>query len=79
MRLRATRPTRVRVPAAGVDRSFRAGEEIRTEISCKYTRESLAALLPGTGLRLVEWLTDEERLFALAVLEREKAGPGAVR
>jgi len=79
MRVRATRPTRVRIPAAGIDRAFRTGEEIRTEISCKYTRESLAALLPGTGLRLVEWLTDDEQLFALAVLERDKAGPGAVR
>lgn len=70
MRLRAVRPTRVRVRGAGVDRRFEAGDEIRTEISCKYTRSSLTALLPGTGLRLVDWLADAEDLFALAVLER---------
>jgi L-histidine N-alpha-methyltransferase len=71
MRLRALRPTRVNVRGAGVERAFEAGDEIRTEISCKYTRASLAALLPGTGLRLLDWLTDEEDLFALAVLERD--------
>jgi L-histidine N-alpha-methyltransferase len=70
MRLRALRPTRVRIRGAGVERTFEAGDEIRTEISCKYTRPSLSALLPGTGLRLVDWLADAEDLFALAVLER---------
>jgi L-histidine N-alpha-methyltransferase len=71
MRLRALRPMRVRIRAAGIEHAFLAGDEIRTEISCKYTRASLAALLPGTGLRLVDWLTDPEDLFALAVLERD--------
>ena len=70
MRLRAVRPTRVSVRAAGVDRTFQAGDEIRTEISCKYTRASLLALLPRKGLRLVDWLVDPEDLFALAVLAR---------
>jgi L-histidine N-alpha-methyltransferase len=69
MRLRAIRPTRVRVAGAGIERAFEAGDEIRTEISCKYTRASLEALLPKT-LRLVDWLTDDEELFALAVMER---------
>jgi L-histidine N-alpha-methyltransferase len=73
MRLRALRPMRVRVRGAGVDRTFEAGDEIRTEISCKYTRESLAALLPRTGLRLVDWLPDDDEIFALAVLERDAA------
>jgi L-histidine N-alpha-methyltransferase len=71
------RPTRVRVRAAGIDRTFEAGDEIRTEISCKYTRASLTALLPGTGLHRVDWLTDDEGLFALAVLERDGQRPGA--
>ena len=77
MRLRALRPTRVRVRAAGIDRTFEAGDEIRTEISCKYTRASLGALLPGTGLRLVDWLTDDLGLFALAVMERDGSRPRA--
>ena len=77
MRLRALRPTRVRVRGAGIDRTFEAGDEIRTEISCKYTRASLMELLPGTGLQLVDWLTDDEGLFALAVLERDRSRPTA--
>jgi len=75
MRLRALRPTRVRLRGAGIERSFEAGDEIRTEISCKYTRASLEALLPGTGLEIVNWLTDEEDLFAVAVMGRDATGP----
>jgi L-histidine N-alpha-methyltransferase len=75
MRLRAMRPMRVSIRGAGIERAFDAGDEIRTEISCKYTRGSLSALLPGTGLRLLDWLTDEEGLFALAVLERDGSAP----
>jgi L-histidine N-alpha-methyltransferase len=70
MRLRALRPTRVRIPAAGLDVEFAPGEEIRTELSCKYTRASLEARLAGTPLRLERWYTDPESLFALALLER---------
>jgi L-histidine Nalpha-methyltransferase len=70
MRLRANRPMRVQVRAAGVGRGFDRGDEIRTEISCKYTRERLAAMLPGTGLALEAWLTDPAEWFALALLRR---------
>ena len=66
MRLRSLKLQRVRIPSARLDLAFEAGEEIRTEISCKYTRESFAALLPGTGLALDHWYTDPENLFALA-------------
>jgi L-histidine N-alpha-methyltransferase len=69
MRLRASRPMRVRVPAAGIERSFARGEEIRTEISCKYTRERLGALLPP-AFAIEQWWTDERRWFALALLRR---------
>ena len=70
MRLRATRDCTVRIPEARVERRFRAGDEISTEISCKYTRESLARMLPGTSLALEAWYTDSESLFALALLTR---------
>jgi L-histidine N-alpha-methyltransferase len=69
MRLRASRACRVRVRRAGLDLTFPAGAEIRTEISAKYTRESLARRLEGTGLRLHRWFTDDEALFADALLE----------
>jgi L-histidine N-alpha-methyltransferase len=73
MRLRAVRPSRVQIPAADLAVSFREGDEIRTEISCKYTRASLEALLPETGLRVGRWFTDPEELFGLALLTRRDA------
>jgi len=76
MRLRATRAMRVRVPGAGLDLTLRAGDEIRTELSCKYTRESLLSRLAGTGLSLERWCTDREELFASALLRRTPAALG---
>jgi L-histidine N-alpha-methyltransferase len=70
MRLRAVRPSRVQIPAANLAVSFREGDEIRTEISCKYTRASLEKLLPETGLRVGRWFTDPNDLFGLALLTR---------
>jgi L-histidine N-alpha-methyltransferase len=60
----------VRVPPAGLDLAYRAGDEIRTEISCKYTRASLELRMRGTGLALERWHTDPEELFALTLLRR---------
>lgn len=74
MRLRAVRPSRVRIPAAGISVSFREGDEIRTEISCKYTRASLEKLLPETGLQIARWFTDPKDLFGLALLTRPGSG-----
>jgi L-histidine N-alpha-methyltransferase len=70
MRLRALRPMRVSIPAAGLVLDYRRGDEIRTEISAKYTRATFAGRLPGTALRIREFFTDPENLFALALLER---------
>jgi L-histidine N-alpha-methyltransferase len=70
MRLRATRNMRVRVPGADLDLTFCAGDEIRTELSCKYTRESLSARLEGTSLRIEQWHTDAHELFAVTLLRR---------
>ena len=70
MRLRTRRACRVEVPGADVEISLPAGGEIRTEISCKYTRKRLESLLSSTGLTLDLWRTDPEALFALALLRR---------
>ena len=70
MRLRARRAVRASVPGAGVEIALAAGEEIRTELSCKYTRGSLSSRLAGTGLLLERWTTDPEGLFASALLRR---------
>jgi L-histidine N-alpha-methyltransferase len=79
MRLRSARLQRVWIPAARLDLIFEAGEEIRTEISSKYTRASFEALLSGTGLALDRWYTDPEDLFALALLKRVVAVTGKSR
>jgi L-histidine N-alpha-methyltransferase len=75
MRLRATRDMRVRVPGADLDLTFAAGDEIRTELSCKYTRESLSAHLAGTGLEIEQWHTDPDELFGVTLLLRTHEGP----
>jgi L-histidine N-alpha-methyltransferase len=70
MRLRATRATSVRIPSAGVARTFDRGDEIRTEISCKYTRERLSGLLADSGLAVEAWHTDDAGQFAVTLLRR---------
>jgi L-histidine Nalpha-methyltransferase len=67
MRLRAQRRMAVRVDALGLDLAFAAREELRTEISAKFTPERLRADLGAAGLRLREVLTDEEGRFALSL------------
>jgi L-histidine Nalpha-methyltransferase len=76
MRLRARRAQRVRVPRAELALALAAGDEIRTELSCKFTRSSFALRLAGTGLRLARWYTDPDALFASALLVRERAAEG---
>jgi len=71
MRLTARTRTVANIPGACLTLPLRAGDEIRTEISCKYTRATFSALLPGTGFSLARWDTDPEGLFALALLRRD--------
>ncbi len=70
MRLRARRRLTARIPGADVTLELDAGAEIRTELSCKYTRATFAARLEGSGLVLERWITDLEQLFASALLRR---------
>ena len=67
MRLRAQRPQRVTVGRLGLRLTFAAGEELRTEISAKFTRERIEGDLAAAGMELVDQLTDENGLFALNV------------
>jgi L-histidine Nalpha-methyltransferase len=73
MRLRARREHTAMVRALDLPVHFDAGEEMRTEISAKFTRERLEADLHAAGLELVSWLTDPEALFALT-LSRPASG-----
>jgi len=70
MRLRARHDQRVSVPGAHLELTLRRGQEIRTELSCKFTRATFEARLARTGLRLESWMSDAESLFALALLRR---------
>lgn len=54
MHARAIRPTRVVIPRLGVDLRLAAGESIRTEISRKFTPQSLRNLLDSAGFEIVE-------------------------
>ncbi len=67
MRLEATRTHRVRVRALDLDVEFRAGEQMRTEISAKFRREGITRELAAAGLRVTEWWTDPEGDFALSL------------
>jgi L-histidine N-alpha-methyltransferase len=70
MRLRARRACSVLVSDLDLRVEFAAGEELRTEISAKFTRERLQGDLEAAGLELVRWYTDADGLFGLAL-----AGP----
>jgi len=60
---------RVPVAALGLEVPFEAGEGVRTEISTKFSRESVAEAFSEAGLRLLGLYTDEENLFGLALSE----------
>jgi L-histidine N-alpha-methyltransferase len=66
MRLRAQRRMTVRVAALDLDVEFAAREELRTEISAKFTPDRLRADLAAAGLDLIELLADDDR-FALSL------------
>ena len=67
MRLRARREHTTLVRDLDLPVHFDAGEELRTEISAKFTPERLDGDLSAAGLELVRWLTDPEALFALSL------------
>lgn len=67
MRLRASRDQVVHIAAIDVTLDFVAGEEIRTEISRKFTRGGFTAAVEKAGLEMKEWYTDRDERFALAL------------
>lgn len=72
MRLRATRDQRVRIAVVDLELEFRAGDEIQTEISRKFTRQSLADDFAASGLVIDEWFTDPRERFALVLAAPER-------
>jgi L-histidine N-alpha-methyltransferase len=67
MRLRARRACRVRIGDLDLEVEFARGEELRTEISAKFTRERVCADFAASGLELAEWFSDDQSLFALSL------------
>ncbi len=67
MRLRATEAQHVRVEALDLEIDFANREEMRTEISAKFTLQRLRADLAAAGLELVEVFTDPDELFAVSL------------
>jgi len=70
MRLRARRELRVNVADLDLLVHFDAGEELRTEISAKFTPERLTGDLAAAGMQMAAWMTDPEALFALTLSQR---------
>jgi L-histidine N-alpha-methyltransferase len=73
MRLRAQRACQVQIRALELEVNFEAGEELRTEISAKFSPERMTADLITAGLEQVAMYTDEEQLYGL-VLARPAVG-----
>jgi L-histidine N-alpha-methyltransferase len=70
MRLRSQRPCTVLVGDLGLRVDFAAGEELRTEISAKFTRARVEEDFHAAGLELDAWYTDPDELFALSLAAR---------
>ncbi|OBG51606.1 L-histidine N(alpha)-methyltransferase [Mycolicibacterium fortuitum] len=67
MWLRADAPQQVRVAALDLDVAFGAGEEMLTEVSCKFRADGVADELAKAGLRQTHWWTDEAGDFGLSL------------
>lgn len=67
IRLRSRASQEVRLDGLDLEISFDAGEEMRTEISTKFTRERLESVYLGAGLELRGWFTDPAGDYALSL------------
>ena len=70
MHLVSRRAQRVRLIDLDLTIEFAEGESIRTELSHKYTRRSVEALLEAGNLTLDMWETDPDGRFALGLARR---------
>jgi L-histidine N-alpha-methyltransferase len=67
MWLRATGPQRVQIGRLDLTVDFAEGEELLTEVSCKFRPDDVAAELAAAGLRRTHWWTDAEGDFGLSL------------
>jgi L-histidine N-alpha-methyltransferase len=67
LRLRARTGQQVRIPGAGIEVAIAAGEEIRTEVSTKFTLDVLARELDAADMELEGFYTDPAGMFGLTL------------
>ena len=67
IRLRSLADQSVRLDGLDLTVSFAAGEEMRTEISSKFTRDRLESIYAEAGLELSGWFTDQAGDYALSL------------
>lgn len=67
MHLRSRRHHQVELPALGKTIEFEKGETLHTEISRKFTRESVDELLTAAGFELAQWYVPDNDWFALSL------------
>jgi L-histidine N-alpha-methyltransferase len=70
IRLRSLADQSVRLEEIDLEVEFAAGEEMRTEISSKFTREGLEGIYAEAGLQLAGWFTDPASDYALSLAHR---------
>jgi L-histidine N-alpha-methyltransferase len=74
MRLRSQRAQVVHVRALDLDVSFAEGEEMRTEVSAKFSRVRVENELTAAGMKLDDWWTDGDFALSLASLNGYDTG-----
>ena len=67
MWLRASSAQRVRVAGLDLTVDYAEGEEMLTEVSCKFRPDGVAAELAAAGLRRTHWWTDSAGDFGLSL------------
>jgi L-histidine N-alpha-methyltransferase len=67
IRLRSSEEQTIRVEGLDMDVSFARGEEMRTEISSKFTYERLTEVYEEAGLAISGWFTDADCDYALSL------------
>lgn len=67
IRLRSLVEQTIRVGELDLDVDFAAGEEMRTEISSKFTRRRLESIYGEAGLEMSGWFTDRDGDYALSL------------
>ena len=72
IRLRSLAAQEVRLEDIDLTVEFAAGEELKTEISTKFTRERLEEVYAHAGLELCGWFTDAAGDYALSLARRPR-------